>query len=412
MSTNDTPESGTLPGRFEFVREGDPMTVPSNPSWNRFSDVIRSFSAEAGATYSAQDAVGTPDAQDHFRGTEEPSCDIGYDLQNALVDGSGNPDDASGDGIIRDSENQLDDTHLIVERQTGASDLGNDNAGVRFYTVVRGAFVESVNPTLDPSAEAPILMELSYQPRKVRSYRIDQPSASTTVDVVSTSANDTMDVTIENEDAGTTDTVTLNGTTAVTSLESFADIDAVWMASAPEGDITVSDGSGTTLMTIDGGNTYSGDGQAVDGDRGIPPLGTGSHASAIGTTYEHFVGDQFERPSGSSVRARVNSASWSLENDIETNPVHSSRAPVVDVGNRTITVDADVGGPYVSHDGMMEALTKNQSDLVHGLDNCTVTFKNTVPQGTGRERGNSEGVASYGETFEASGEPAISVSNP
>jgi hypothetical protein len=60
----------------------------------------------------------------------------------------------------------------------------------------------------------------------------------------------------------------------------------------------------------------------------------------------------------------------------------------------------------------MEALTKNQADLVHGLDSCTVPFKNTVPQGTGRAREASQGVVSYDETFEASGEPAITVSNP
>lgn len=412
MSVNDTPESGTLPGRIEYVREGDPMSVPTDPEWNRFSDVVRSFTAEAGASYSGQENIGNPDPEDHFRGTEDPSASLEYDLQQALVDSSGDAKDAAGDGLLRDSDNMLPDTHLIVHRQTLPGDLGNDDAGARVYTVVRGGHVSTVDPTNDPSAEEPIQMSLDYQPKKVRSYRIDQPSSGTTVDVVSTSDNDTFDVVIEDEGANTTETITLTGTASVTTTASFTDIDAVWCKDNPEGTITVSDGSGTTLMEIDGGEEYADDGQSVDGDRGIPPLGSGSHASAIGTDYEHFVGDQFERPSGSAVRARVTTAGWTVENDIETGSVHNSRLPTVDVGNRTCTIDASVAGPFVSHAAMTESLTKNQANLVHGLDNCTVTFKNTVPQGVGRTVEADQAVASYDETFEASGDPAITVSNP
>ena len=46
---HDTPESGVLPGRYEWALEPDgPMSVPTDIEWNRFSDVIRSFSAESG----------------------------------------------------------------------------------------------------------------------------------------------------------------------------------------------------------------------------------------------------------------------------------------------------------------------------------------------------------------------------
>jgi len=408
-TANDTPESGTLPGRFEFVPEGDPMSVPSDPSWERFSDVIRSFAANEGTTYAAQNAAGTADAQDHFRATEEPSLDVGYDLQRFFVNGSGDPLDASGYGIVRDANNQLTDTLLVVERQELPG--GNDDAGVRMFTVARGCKVATVEPTLDPSEANPILMELGLQPRKVRSYRIDQPSASTTLDIVSTSDQDTMDVTVENEDAGTTETITLSGTTTVTTTTSFGDIDAVWLADGPEGDITVTDGNGTTLMEIDGGLAYSDDDQAVDGDRGVPLTGSGSHASAIGTTYEHFVGDRFER-GGSAVRARLNSASWSIENNIETDSIHSTRAPTTDEGNRLASVDADVAGPYASHASMVDALTKNQADIVHELSGGTITFANTVPTDSAeRTREAEQAVASYSETFEASGEPAVTVSS-
>jgi len=409
MSVNDTPESGTLPGRFEFVPEPSPMEVPTDPEFERFSDRIRSFSAAAGASLAAQNAAGTADAQDHGRGTEEPTCDVGYDLQRFFVDSNGDPLDASGYGMLRDDQHQLPSSHMIVERQENPG--GNDGAGVRIYTVVRGAEVDTVTPTLDPSQEDPILMELTYQPKKVRSYTIHQPSESTTLEATSSDDADTMDVTIENEDAGTTETISLNGTTAVTTTETFGDVDAVWLSDQPEGDVTITDGSGTTIMEIKGGLSYSGDDQPVDGDRGVPALGSGSHASEIGTTYEHFVGDRFERPTGEAVRARVNSGSWTVENNVGTSTVHSSRAPAVDEGNRLASVDADVAGPYASHNSMVESLTKHQADLVHELSGGTVTFKNSVPTDSAeRTREADQAVASYSETFEASGNPAIEVS--
>lgn len=419
MSVTDNPESGGLPSRIEFVREPSEFGVPTDPDWNRASDVYRSFNASPGASLGRQESIGTPDAVDHHRGTEEPSLDIAYDLQQFFVDTNGDPLDPAGDGIIRGAQNQLPNTHLWVERREQSG--GNDGAGVRIYTVARGCKVASVDATLDPSEENPILMELGYQPRKVRSYLIHQPSASTTLDIVSTSSEDTMDITIENEGASTLETITLNGTTTVTTTSSFGDIDAVFLSEEPTGDIKITDGNGTALVesttndstsgAIAGGLSYSDDGQPVDGDRGVPALGAGSHASAIGTDYEHFVGDRFERPDGSAARARINSASFTVENDIETNSVSTSRLPTVDEGNRTVSVDADIAGPFVSHNSMMESLQKVQQNLVHELGGGTVTFKNAVPADAAeRTVENDQAVASLSETLEASGEPAIEVS--
>ena len=409
---DDPAESGELPGRFEFAREPSPFVVPADPNFERFSDVIRDFTADPGASYSGQDAAGTPDVLDHFRDTEDPSLSIGYDLQRFLVDGAGDPLDASGDGVLRDDDNTLPNTHLVVERQESAAGLGNDGAGVRTYTVGRGCRPETAEATLDPSSGAPTLMELDYQPRKIRSYELHQPSAETTIDIVSTSDADTIDVVVEDEGATTAETLTLNGTTTVTTTASFADLDAVFLRAAPVGDVTVTDGSGTTLLEIDGGLTYSEDNQPVDGDRGIPALGNGSRASEIGTSYEHFVGDRFQRPDAEAVRTRVNSASWTVENDITTDSVHASRLPVVDVGGRTVEVEADVGGPFVSHRSMRESLTKVQQELVHELDGGVLEFASTVPQDAAeRERtADDGGVVSYTETFMASGDPPLVVS--
>jgi len=404
-----TAESGTLPGRYEWVVEPAPMEVPTDPEWNRFSDTIRSFSASPGASYARQDGIGTPDAKDHNRGTEDPSASIGYDWQRFPVDGSGNPVGAEAYGILRDEYNQLLASLLAVERTEVPG--GNDGAGMRVYSVVRGAKVNTVNPTNDPSNENPILMELEFQPTKVRSYAIHQPSAGTTLELTSTADTDTMDVTIESEGASTTETISLDGTTAVTTTESFDDIDVVWLADQPEGDVTVTDGSGTTLLEIAGGLTYSDDDQPVDGDQGIPALGAGSHADPIGTNYEHFVGDRVERPVGSPVRPRVQTASWTVENDLSTNSVHVSRLPTIDESDRTVTIEADVAGPKVSHDSMMESLQKEQQDYEHEVGGGIVRFKNTVVQESGERQREASGqaVSSISETFAASGDPAIEL---
>lgn len=405
-SQSGTAESGQLPGRYEWAVEPTPGAVPTDIEWKRFSDVIRTFEMDPGPTLARQDSIATADAVDHPRGPEEPSATVGYDLQRFPVDGNGDPVDASAYGILRDQYNDLLGTLLCVGRREYGG--GNDGAGVREYSVVRGAGVDSVSPTLDPSGEQPILMELSLTARKARSYKIHQLSAETDLEVSSTSENDTMDLVVESEGATVSATVTLNGTTSVPITGPFPDVDAAWLKDNPEGDVTITDGSGTTVLELTGGLTYSDDDQPVDGDRGIPTLGAGSHATEIGTSFEHFVGDRFERPAGEAVRARINSASWTIENNINTQSLHNTRAPAVDAGNRGVTVDADAAGPYVSHKSMMEALQKVQQHIEHELSGGVFRFKNAVPTDAASRTVEAEqAVASISETFSCSGDPAI-----
>lgn len=416
MSTtaSDVPDSGQLPGRIEWVEEPARGEVPVDPAWKRASDNMRQFEADEGASVERQDGLGTADAVNHNRGMEEPSLNLGYDLQRFPVDAAGDPVDPSAYGILRDEYNRLPGTLLWVSRRDRPG--GNDGGGVREYKVIRGAAVSSASADLDPSEAQPILMELEHQPVKVRSYLVHQPAAATDVVVSSTSANDTMDITIEDEGAATTETVTLSGTSLVQTTASFDNIDSVWLTEEPEGDVTVAINSGTdttpaegtALATLTGGLAYSDDDQPVDGDQGIPSLGNGSHSTEIGTSYEHFVGDRFERPAGSPVRSRVNSASWTIENDMETNALHRTRAPAVDEGSRTVSVEADVSGEFVSHKSMMEALQKVQVDLEHELGGGYFTFKNTVPTDSATETLESDqGVSTLSETLEASGQPAV-----
>jgi len=405
---NDSPESGLLPGRYEWVAEPSPGEVPTDPDFKLLSDALRSFEAEVGSSYGRQDVVGEPDAQDHFRGTEDPSASVGYDLQRFISDGSGNPKDISGYGALRDARNQLPGTLMLLGRREYPG--GVNDSGVREYTVVRGAAVETVSATLDPSAESPILMELDFQPRRVRSHKIHQPAdGGTTLEVASTDDGDTMDLEVESEGGGTTETITLTGTTAATGAETFTDIDGAWLSEPPVGDVTIKDASGNTLMEITGGLTYSDDDQPVDGDRGVPVLRGGSRGTEIGTAFEHFLGDRFERPAGSAVAPRVNSASWTIENDINTDSLHDSRAPSVDVGNRTVTADVDIAGRFMSHDAMRESLEQVQNDLEHELSGGVVRLANMVVQDApARTIEAEQAVASESITLAASGSPAIS----
>jgi hypothetical protein len=407
-TASDTPDSGQLPGRYEWAVEPVRGTYPTDPAFERFSDVIRSFEADAGAQLGRQDALGTMDAVDHNRGDEDPSASIDYDLQRFPVDGNDNPVGASAYGLLRNEYNRLAGTLHVEARRLYPG--GNDDAGAREYVVVRGGAVDTVDPDLDPSSEDPVLMSLEFQPARVRSYIIHQPAAETTLELVSTSDDDTMDATVESEGATTAETITLNGTTTVTTTASFSDIDVVHLSAPPTGDVTVSDGGGTTLLELAGGETYSDDNQPVDGDRGLAPLGSGSRASELGLAYEHFVGDRFERPPGTSVRPRVNSAGWTIENNVGTSSLQGTRAPAVDESTREAIVEADVAGKWVTHESMMESLQKTQADLEHELDGGIITFHNTAPTDSAVEtREADQGVASMSETLMASGTPAITL---
>lgn len=405
-------ESGTLPGRLEFVREPTYFEVPTDPEWKRFSDRIASFTAGPAVSYARQPNIGEVDALDYERGAEDPSAEVEYHLQKPLVDGAGDPVDASADGILREGQDfRLPNTHTIQYRRKMSD--GNFGAGIREYTIIRGAKIGSVEFEYDPTGELPVPVTVSYSPRKVRSYLVHQLDTGSTLDVQSSSDNDTMDLTIEDEGVGLTDVVTLNGTTTVTSTETFTDIDAVWLSDTPEGDVTITDGSGTTVTTLYGGLSHSDDGQAVDGERGIPPVGAGQHSSPVGSTFEHFVGDRLERPAGEPVRARVSSAGFSVDNSMSSNPVHSSRLPVYDEGERTISIDCDVAGKTVSHRNFKEHVLKQQNGLEHELDKTQMTFNNTTPTDVGeREVSADEAVTVYSVTFEASGTPALTITQP
>lgn len=359
-------ESGIRNRRTEFVPETEEGVPPSNPAWELFSDRLINFDAQPGGQYDVEQAVGDPDPADIERGREEPEATVGYRLQRWLVDGSGNAQDAAGYGIVRGTDHELT-SHTIVDREERSSG-GNDGAGLRIYTVVLGAKIGTVTITLEADSGENVPVELAYTPEKVRSYTIHQPSSSTTLEAVSTDSGDSMDLTIEQED-GTSETITLNGTTAVTTSTSFADIDAAYLSAEPTGDITISDGSGTTLMTIRGADSRDG----IEGDRGVPTTGSGSHASAIGSSFEKFLGDQITR-GGSGIATEIVNAEIEIDNGLETTPRASTYRPIVSAGQRESTISADLIGEARSHDAWDDHLRQNEADIVWTADGGTLTL--------------------------------------
>lgn len=367
-------ESGIRNRRTEFVPETTRGETPSNPAWELFSDRMINFATTPEVQYAIDQAVGGPDPAGIERGPEDHEVTVGYRLQRWLVDGSGNPQDAAGYGIVREADNELQ-SHTIVDREDRASG-GDDGGGLRLYAVVKGAVVDTVGITLDPDSGEPVPVELTYTTEKIRSQLIHQPSSSTLLAVESTDAGDTTQtLTIEDEGAATSEGVALNGTTLVSTSSQFADIDAAELDAETVGDVNVyvNSGSATTpakgtlLMTIRGSDAYDG----IEGDLGVPALGTGSHAAALGTAFEKFLGQSIDR-GGSGIATHIVAGEFEISNGLETVPRASTYRRVIQAGQREATLSADLIGEFRSHDAWVDHLRNQQENVVWNADGGTL----------------------------------------
>lgn len=394
--------------RAEWVEETTPGTPPSNPSWNRFSDYIAGYTWGGDAGVQGQNVVGQGDFADHFRGSEEHDLEINYWMQRFPIDASGNIQGPEAVPMEHDYNTDYDSHTVVIRREV--TEGGVDGAGFREFIVAVGARPTSITIDGDPSASEPLPEQLGYTAEQVRQYVVHQPADGTQLDLASTSANDTMDVTIESEGGSTTETVTLSGTTTVTTTSSFSDIDAIYVASEPEGDITAKDDAGNDLLEdpIVGSNTDN-----VEGYQGIPALGTGSHASAIGTDPESylFLGTSVTY-GGGTLSDRIHTFNFSVEVDVTLEPQQGTRSPAVDVGPRTVTFEADVAGPYESAAENYNYYVTDTGDIVYTLPDGDITGKNATRVDTDDvDRSAGDANQLYGETFECNGDPAISLSH-
>lgn len=366
--------------RAEWIPETTPGVVPSDPDWNTFGDFIRSgpgYDGDVNATAN-EPSLGESDTGRIHRGPRSGELTFSWWMQRFFIDNSDNANDPIGEILNRDHGVELNTHSVVFRRENLSSSVGNDSAGVRVYTVGRGCYPMSGTAPGDPSASEPIVAEAGYQAAIVETHVLHQPSSGTTLEFQSTDDSDTMDITVENEGAGESETQTLTGTTTVSGSQTFTGLDAVWLSAEPVGDITVTDGSGTTLATI-----YGSDTDGVDGEQGVPPLGTGSHASAIGTDPEDYVflGTASTFSGSLTAANRIHGLDLTLEIDMTTEPQQGTRQLAVDPGTRTATVDAEGAGPFESATRYQEYMQGLEGDITYEYPDGDVVIKNAQPTG-------------------------------
>lgn len=372
-------ESGLRRHRIEFVREtitDDGLHVPpADPQWLRFSDVVRASEASVDPAIEEQRGIGSPDVQNFFRGPEEAEWSITYDLQQWFTDGGGQPLDAAYDGIARDIDNLLPNTHTVVDREAKDRVAVNSTwersqtRATNLYTVMNGGFIDEVTLTGDPGDQQPIGVELSYAGELIRTYQVDQPEDEALSAVSTDDTDTTQSVTLANEAGDNTTTLALDGTTPVsTDAVTYNGLDVVALDAETKGDVEITTAGGDVLTIIGGRDTNEG----VQGDLGIPATGAGAHASAIAQPYEQFLGDEIQR-AGGPLAMDINSYEFTVSNNTEYNVREDGFRQRVQVGDREVEVGTSVAGETTSHDSWQEALQKVVGDLDWTLTGGTLT---------------------------------------
>jgi hypothetical protein len=372
-------EGGSAPQRTEWVAETTEGQTPADPSWNLYSDNLTTlWDWEPDANTASLEATGTVKPQGFFNGSEVHEATFSWWQQQWFVDGSGNTVDPAYDGMDVASDNSIKTTHTVVTREVH-NDGGTAGAGRRIYIVGKGGHPQAPTIPFETEEGLPIELEMAYQFEKIRTYSISQPDSGTTLDITNNGSS-SVDVTIEDEGAGTSETVTVSSGATSSTTSSFADIDAVELSTDVDGDVTVDDGSGNTLVTIKGKNNYPAD----EGDLGVPALGSGSHASALGSSYVIFNNDTLQYSSG-AISDQVASAEAEvgveLDSDSETG---TQRQDVYVPGDGWgATVTATVAAPNVADAQVTDYLTEVVRDVVWTADEGTLTFKNGQIQSPG-----------------------------
>lgn len=387
-------ESGLRPSRTEWVAETTTGVPPTNPAWNRFSDKVRAFNEVSEVGLFDVLGLGDVDPADFLPGPETHRFPVEYYLQQALSASAAN------DGLTRNADGQLPNSHTVVhriDRSTGS--VGADAGGIRQYYVGLGCWQGEAVLDLQTSTGEPVVVTQDYAAEKGRVYRIDQPAASGTLTIESTDAADTtQDVTIEDENAGTSETNTLSGTTPVATTASFADIDAIYLSAETDGDVIVKTSGGTTLATIRGKTYYNG----AEGDLGVPLLGSGSHASAISASYEQFRAATLERPAATALAFAVANASIRVNNNLEIIPVLGLRQEI-QPGARTTELSATVFGTAETHDKIDDHLGAVQTDIVLTLPKSTLTMHSAVVGSPGQVGISRAATIQLGATYRSKG---------
>jgi len=177
-------------------------------------------------------------------------------------------------------------------------------------------------------------------------------------------------VTIEDEGASTSETINVSAGSTETTTESYGDIDAVELSTDVDGTVEVTDGSGTTFMEITGSDQYT-----AEGELGVPALGAGSHASAIGTDYVVFNDDSYGYSAG-DIAAEIISGELVVSLETEDNAVVGTSRRNIRPTGRRVTWNATVAGASESVDQVVDFLTGQSFTIEWTADEGTVTGPN------------------------------------
>jgi hypothetical protein len=355
--------------RIEVARETTPGVFPTDPALLAFSDNHTSFEWSPTPGVEERRGLGGPDVSAFFNGPEEHEVTVEYDLQRFPVDANGDPLDPSGDGLVRDANNDLPNTHSLLVREENldvpASETvnGATSKDTRLFLVGVGGRISGVTFSGDPGSQQPVTAEVTYQFEKVREYQLDQP-ANDALDITNTGSQ-AVDVTVEDEGAATAETLTVGAGATETTVASFGDLDAVELSDDLDGDVEVAESTSGDLLAVIRGSGFYGHGE---GDMGVAALGNGSHAGAIGSSYETILDDELERPTGTSLAIEVNSVEFSVENDIETRTQVGTPRMAFSIGNRTVEASATVVGPTESVQNAEQALGEQAGTFRWVLD--------------------------------------------
>lgn len=413
----NNPESGLRDRRIEFVREDDFGVTPEDAEFLKYSDTVSEVTWSSDALNEERRGLGSADVQEFMRGPESHEVSISYDLVKWFEDG-GNPNDASYDGLFRNEDNLLENSHTFVERENKGSILakntvsGNASYATRIYTVGRGGLIDEATITGDPSDSQPLTVELSYSFQKVRSYQIDQPDEATHLYVVVDNNDDNSQIlTIEGEDDQgdySVETVNLDGTELLSTSTEFETIDAAFLDERTEGNVTIgiNDGDeespteGDELMYIYGSDEYDG----TVGDLGVPGRGEeGSREELTDTEPLTFLGDTIER-GGDPVPYEIQSMTINVSNNVEEQERTDALGMALFPGERNLTGEATMYGESASHQLLNDHLQNRHRDIEWYMDDGTLVLEDAVLTDPG-DRAAEEGQAimTVDNTFTATG---------
>lgn len=394
-------ESGIGALRVNFVRETTAGATQADPAWLRYSDELDAVGGWAPNTNIAnRTAIGSPDIVGFSIGAEDHELSVSYKLQRWLTTATETPNDAAADGLLRDANGFLPNTHSFVSRQILSGEGTQAGGDLHVFTYGVGGKINTASLAGDPGDSEPVLVELGYTFEKVRSYALSQPNAGTTFTAVSSSASDTTQTLTVEDAAGTSEALSLNGVTPVVGVTSLTDIGAISLDAECVGDVTVTFTTGGETSGIIMGSDSQ---QGIEGDLGLPLIGSGSYESALGTAFEHILGDTITK-GGSPIDVNVMTMGMSVGNNIQADAVTRQKTKVLNEAMRDVEASVTVFSKDGSHQSTIDHLKATTADIVWTMAGGTVTLSNAVLTGPGaRSYSKGDATMQRDNTFTSQG---------